>query len=370
MRAVDLFAGPGGWDVAARTLDVDPLGIEWNDAACAVRAAAGLPTLQADVADLDPSDYPCELLIASPPCTAFSMAGKGEGRRDVDLILSVLDDLANGRDTRAQARDALGEPPPGALFGYQIGDPSSLLVVEPLRWALATRPRLIALEQVPPVLALWQKMADYLVDYGYGCWTGIVSAEQHGVAQTRKRAILLASLNGFVPPTPTHTLYVKGAPREAFGLKPWVSMADALGWGMTDRPYPAIASSRTTGGPDKEKVGGSAARAVLYEEQAAGRWKPPWAFERPATTIQADSRVWPPGHKQNADDVAAGRLHYEGRAGENAIRVTEQEAARLQSFPDDYPWAAAGTRSAQFQCIGNAVPPLMGAAVLKGLLGR
>ena len=77
MNAVDLFAGPGGWDVGARELGLDPLGIELDDAACRVREAAGLRTLQGDVAALDPLDFPCDLLIASPPCTAFSMAGKG-----------------------------------------------------------------------------------------------------------------------------------------------------------------------------------------------------------------------------------------------------------------------------------------------------
>lgn len=33
--------------------------------------APSLRTLQADVAALDPLDFPCDLLIASPPCTAF-----------------------------------------------------------------------------------------------------------------------------------------------------------------------------------------------------------------------------------------------------------------------------------------------------------
>jgi site-specific DNA-cytosine methylase len=38
--------------------------------------AAGHPTLQADVAELDPLDFAgTELLLASPPCQAFS-AGK------------------------------------------------------------------------------------------------------------------------------------------------------------------------------------------------------------------------------------------------------------------------------------------------------
>ena len=26
VRAIDLFAGPGGWDLAAKALDIDPLG--------------------------------------------------------------------------------------------------------------------------------------------------------------------------------------------------------------------------------------------------------------------------------------------------------------------------------------------------------
>ena len=96
MRAVDLFAGPGGWDVGARELDIDPLGIELDEAACRVREAAGLGTLKGDVSALDPEEFPCELLIASPPCTAFSMAGKGEGRAAMDALLTALEAMAAG----------------------------------------------------------------------------------------------------------------------------------------------------------------------------------------------------------------------------------------------------------------------------------
>lgn len=92
-----------------------------------------------------------------------------------------------------------------------------------------------------------------------------------------------------------------------------------------------------------------------------------WAEERPATTVTGDPRVHPPGHKRNAEDEAAGR-EYEGRAGENAVRVTVEEAATLQSFPPDYPWQ--GSRTKQFQQIGNAVPPLLARAVLTSLTAR
>lgn len=465
MNAVDLFAGPGGWDVAARGLGIEPLGIEWDDAACAVRRAAGHPTLQADVADLDPRDFPCDLLIASPPCTAFSMAGKGEGRAALDFYDWQI------------AQMAAGEPIDRDRLDRACGDESAHLVLEPLRWALDLHPTMIALEQVPPVLPLWRAMADVLTRlHGYTCWVAELTAEQYGVPQTRRRAFLIAHRTAVIEhPVATHKRYVAPRNRDDDGgglfdlpeperitlpherhLLDWVSMAEALGWGMTGRPYPAVACSSTTGGPDKEKVGGSEARARIYEEALSGRWidgenpdqqrdnipeyrriaamragaqdkstvrsvdepaptitggndygervwlpesynsrdqrdgrtgepnrqrgvepaptisgesrNDSWTFDRPATTVQADSRIWPPGHKMNADDEAAGRDGYGDRKGTDAIRVTEEEAACLQSFPDGYPWYEAGTRSGAFRCIGNAVPPLMARAVLEAVI--
>lgn len=93
-----------------------------------------------------------------------------------------------------------------------------------------------------------------------------------------------------------------------------------------------------------------------------------WTEERPATTVAGDPRVHPPGHKVNQADRDAGRGDdYEGRAGENAIRVTVEEAALLQGFRPGFPWQ--GTRTKQFQQIGNAVPPPLARAILGALLG-
>jgi hypothetical protein len=80
--------------------------------------------------------------------------------------------------------------------------------------------------------------------------------------------------------------------------------------------------------------------------------------DRPSTNVNGDPRISAPGHHDPAQS---------GSQQEGAIRVTVQEAAILQGFPPDYPWQ--GSRTAQFQQIGNAVPPPLALAVLAALLG-
>ena len=98
-----------------------------------------------------------------------------------------------------------------------------------------------------------------------------------------------------------------------------------------------------------------------------------WQFTRPATTVLGDSRLWPPGHKVNADDrrrlgEEEANERYGDRAGTEAIRLEIGDALRLQSFPADYP--VRGTKTRQFEQIGNAIPPLLAEAVLRQVFGK
>lgn len=408
---LDLFAGPGGWDVGAARLGIYPLGVELDEAACATREAAGHSTLRADVSALDPLDFrPCEGLIASPPCQAWSMAGKRAGERDKQHVIRCAHEIAAGGDTRTEHR-------------ARCEDERSMLVAEPLRFVRDLRPTLVAFEQVPPVLELWSLFAGFLEVWGYSVWTGVLEAERYGVPQTRERAILMASLGGPVaPPEPTHHRYVPGEPRpeptvDLFGggLEPWVSMADALGWGATEREVGSIAYRRTRGPGMTERHGdrrdhpASEPAPTLTTKAQSDEWvydqrqngATPRGGHCPAPTMLAKGLargvpVWRyrNGNQANAAErdatAPAPTVHF-GHAlnrvewvrerpasteelrdvaddqSKGTIRVTVTEAAVLQSFPADYPWQ--GSKTAQFTQVGNAVPPLLAYHVLRALTG-
>lgn len=410
LRARDLFAGAGGWDVAAALLGWDVDGVEILPEAQATRAAAGLKTIADDVRDVDPVDGAYTIDIASPPCQSFSMAGKGSGRAALDAVLAGV------------ARYAAGQRPTFNDLASTAGDERTALVLEPLRVALAGRSPFLAWEQVPPVLPVWEACAAVLRAHGWNVVTGILHAEQYGVPQTRRRAFLLARADGQPArmPSPSHSkFHVRHPGQLDLGVWPWVSMAEALGWGMKARPYPTIASARETGGPDIEKVGGSNARATIYGEQLAGRWVWPGTDDGPISdpppgwTADAGDYRWVlrNGTAANAcerpADQPAGTMYFGQRlnstgwqlvannrrlntavrdAAQPAMTITGghdrdnrrwnergvdrrplslAEAAALQTFPIGYPWQ--GGKSKRFLQIGNAVPPLLALHVLAAL---
>jgi DNA (cytosine-5)-methyltransferase 1 len=261
-RIVDLFAGAGGWDEGLRELGLSAVGIEWDRWACATARAAGHRRVEADVAALDPLDFaPVWGLVGSPPCQAWSLAGHGLGRHDKPLVVACAHELAAGHDSRSELL-------------AQCRDPRSLLTVEPLRWALALRPRWIALEQVPPVLEVWSLFCGLLGAHGYSATCGILSAERYGVPQTRRRAYLVASLDGpaELPPA-THRSYDARRPdlerEEERDLLPWISMAEALGWA---RDVVTHTNNQTSGGNRPKGLRRPASRPARTLDSASGSW--------------------------------------------------------------------------------------------------
>lgn len=261
-RIVDLFAGAGGWDEGLRQLGYVSIGIDVDRRACATARAAGHERIEADIAALDPEEFgPTWGLLGSPPCQAYSTSGRNLGRFDKERVIACAHELAAGHDSRAEHLAA-------------CRDPRSLLTVEPLRWAVALRPRWLALEQVPAVLELWSLFAGLLSAHGYEATAGVLSSEQYGLPQVRKRAYLVASLDGAVElPAPTHRSYNPRRPDEVRDderdLLPWVSMADALGWA---RDATVCTNNQTGSGRRPRGIVRPASRPSVTIDSAAGSW--------------------------------------------------------------------------------------------------
>lgn len=315
----ELFAGPGGWDEGIRSLGVEPEGLEWAADAVATASAAGHTRRLVDVATVDPLEYlGVTGLIGSPPCPGFSMSGARRGLLDAKLLLAAVPYMAD-RDVRAELHE-------------HMTDDRSVLALEPLRWALALRPAWTAWEQVPTVLPIWQACARALEAVGYSTATGVVSSERYGVPQVRRRAILVArspeltrTLGPAALPAPTHSAYHARTPERLDpGVRPWVSMAEGLGW-------------------------------------TRGHVGEPWAFahRRPAPTITGGGTA-----TGGAEPIAKWVERYVPRG---TRRITPVEAGLLQTFPADYPWT--GNQGQRYRQAGDAVPPRLARAIVAEVAG-
>lgn len=425
----ELFAGAGGMTEGLRLAapELTAVGLEWDASACLTRAAAGHPTLRTDVARYPTAPFRrrgTRGVAGGPPCQTFSKAGEGEGRRHIESIKSAAGLVAGGLDPA----DALAKVADDALDYRTMLVLQPMRWARDLEPEFVVLEEVPAVLPVWEALAyhLHHRL-------GYHVWTGILDAECYGVPQTRDRAFLLAHADRPMSrPPATHRRYEKRLPHAGRygdgvhglfddGLLPWVSMADALGWtdgsvalrtrrgaGLVERygerPPRALAEPAFTitgadgGGSERlqwcyvngnqEKAAvrpadhpaptvhfGAAQNDVRCKPGEPRTWQvvrdgefadedapPPWTTERPATTVIgsfAPDVAAAPGYRGVGDPPR--------QRADGSVRVSVTEAAVLQSFRPTYPWR--GSRTRQYQQIGNAVPPLLARAVFAHVLG-
>ena len=408
--ALEDFAGPGGWDLGASILGLHFHGVDYDGPACETARAAGFVREQADVTEHESPAWARGLgHVSSPSCTLFSMAGSGVGRLVIDALADgirrILHREADPATVRAEVHAAIY---PTALAEVEKANAKrkpekrwpqekveakahldakiAALVLEPARRVVELDPEWLAMEQVPEVLPLWQVYAFELGEQDWSVWCGVINAADYGVPQTRRRTIFMGHRSRKVaPPAPTHAEHPQDA--DLFGdvLEKWVCMADALGW--EDRPYYSITHDPTGGGSGAREAikvrmagaGLAAEKPPVYvngNQPNVGRRSADepaptilfghrfsdvrWVFDRPATTIVGSFKpevVAAPGYRTETSRQDA----------PGSFSVSVSEAGVLQSFPDDYPWQ--GSKSKQYEQVGNAIPPRLAAHVLGALLG-
>ncbi|MEU6368427.1 DNA cytosine methyltransferase [Streptomyces sp. NPDC046931] len=367
---VDLFAGPGGLDIAAEVLGVPTIGVEWEKSTRETRHAADLLTTEeGDVAKLNPLDpevSSARVLTGGPPCQTYSVAGNREGHKALDEVTDLAE-LVGDSKTVEELEKAWAEVERRAVE-LEWADERTGLVLQPLRWIVEKKLKsvpyeVVVLEQVPTVLPVWKKYREILRDLGYDAECDILHTEEYGVPQTRRRAVLIARRRGDgrgrgveFPPI-THQRYRKGAkrltavrepdvrPRDLQqsplfdapvqaprSVKPWVSMGDAL---KDSRSTAFVVRSNYGSGGDPKKRG-------LRTSEA------------PAATVTGKVR------RNTVFDLKGYNADGEPELGPEQDRFTLREAGLLQTFPAEYPWRGADVA----QQIGNAIPPLLAVHVL------
>ncbi|RAV04257.1 DNA cytosine methyltransferase [Mycolicibacter senuensis] len=309
-RVLDAFAGPGGWDVGAAIIGMDPagiLGVEIDHLAARAATAAGHRRIVADITTLEPADFPgITGYICSSPCPTFSTGGLRSGTHDMQIILDVITHAGSHECTCSW--DDIAEELRAA------SDPRTALAAQTIRFGLGL-PDLewIALEQVPTAEFMFEDIAAELLSQG---WEGVdvftLDAANLGMPVRRNRVFLVA--NRWRP--------VCGADHYPPLVRwPQRSIADVLGW-------PAGEEIRTRG--NRRATGGN-----LFSADKTG-----WCLTEKARSWVRES------------------------TGE---QFSASEAGLLQGFPRNYPWQ--GSRTRQFHQLADVVAPPAAAAVLAAATG-
>lgn len=213
LNCIDLFAGAGGFSLAAKNVGFNVVAaVELNPKACETYSSNlvenSVPHLyNVDIRKLNPSDlvekhFPdgnsCDILLGGPPCQGFSVH---------------------------------------RINNSGVDDPRNELILRYFKFVHRLRPKVFLMENVPGLL--WSRHKSFLDAFyrlgkeaGYTLYSPVVlDARDYGVPQRRKRVFVLGIRNDVDltinwPPLPSHGDEKARELKPA--LLPWVAAAEVF----------------------------------------------------------------------------------------------------------------------------------------------
>jgi DNA (cytosine-5)-methyltransferase 1 len=343
LKVADLFAGAGGFSLAAVQAGCEIIfAVEFDKYAAttyrnnigANHRSKNVVVYNQDITSLSAtglakkhfSSSNCDLLLGGPPCQGFSTH---------------------------RINDA------------GVGDPRNALIHEYFAFVRSLKPKAFLMENVPGML--WPRHKSYLEEfYRQARDSGYVvhqphklDARNYGIPQRRQRVFILGiredvATNDFEwPPAPTHC---EPESVTTTGLKPWLScqtaFEDAPGNDINDvhmnhGPELIAAFERTPANGGSRRDSGRLLDCHVNHDghnDVYGRIDP----SKPAPTMTTA-----------CINPSKGRFVHPVRHH----GITARQAARIQTFPDDYVFS--GGLMAVGKQIGNAVPVAFGQSLIQ-----
>lgn len=342
-RILDLFCGAGGMSYGMHKnpnfKTVVALDIEER---LAKTLKMNMPEVEVVIGDIKDSsikekivnlskEHKVNMIIGGPPCQGYSLKGKKLG----------------------------------------IDDPRNYLFREYLNLVKQLKPDVFVIENVKSLLSTskgWfkEEITSAIQEMGYNVEVGVLTASDFGVPQTRERAIFIACKSKKIPiPTPTVQTPVtvrdaiedlaylesnEGAFEQKYSTEATSQYQKTMRKG-SQKLYNHKASNHAKIAIEKLKMIPPEKGKECLPQDLLGKQKfnSTWCrlkWDEPSPTI--DTRF-------DAASNGTNNHPFLNRA------ITPREAARLQSFDDNYIFY--GTKVAVRTQIGNAVPPLMAKAI-------
>ena len=342
---IDLFAGVGGMSLGFEMSGFDVLLANEYDKSIAEAYIANHKNTKMIIGDITSLDLKktfgsyrgkVDVVIGGPPCQGFSQKGQ--------------------RKTIHDERNF--------LFKYYVS------VVE------LVKPKYFVMENVPNLLTaeggyFRKEIEELFNNMGYSLQYGVLNASDYGVPQNRRRAVIIGKFGGKAPSLPIPQNKV---------VTIWDAISDLAylesGEGADEQKYEMPAES------EYEKLLRKDSN-TLFNHVATKH--SPLALERLALIPpNAGREVLPKEHltksiysgtwtRMRKDEISvtittrfdtpsSGKFTHPflNRA------ITVREAARIQSFPDTFRFI--GNKGSQMKQVGNAVPPLLAAAIAEVIM--